>query len=333
MKKLLALLILVTAGSVIGAGIILRRHPGIMTVMAMSGFLKPPQPLAEVQKFSFAGHTNEVLRYEGNANSSKRSAVVFHGLTHHAENHPSLRNFIGALSPHYRNTYVPVLPGMKIYSLESGKKDVHGALKTLGGNLEDYDAFAFCVAGSFLTEALAVTPPLHMPRNVFLHSPLYDGQRVFEYYGHTQNEKLDAASLLILAANSDAFKSAENGRILGVLNSLPAGETAFSAVIGALDNELHGKIFAKHGWQNKFLQEYDLRTTVNRKISTRFYVLVSENDRVIPHSEGIALCAALKRNNDCEIRVGSAGGHSGGSRTNIITEMFSLADFFMRVIK
>ncbi len=242
------------------------------------------------------------FHYFSNKKSDKYYFFI-HGLTPLGYKHPRMdsiaRSFVNAAD-------VNVLLPEFTYFI---KKNQNG--KTISISLIDiykflyknykgkYRAFAACIGAPMLLNAMNHMPREILPEKVFLVGPYNNGKGllpVLESGAKKENKKIDFIVRLSLSSRNDKFSEQEKNLIEKALKATKPGKTDTTRMKKILGSRLFNNIRI-FKFTHDDIKDFNVENPglAEHFSKTRFFILHSNQDFIIPFQEGKALSKRLKK--------------------------------------
>jgi len=309
-------------------------------LLIQGGYLSPDRALKEEIKVTVDGIQVPVYHYHTRS-PSDRYYVFIHGLTPLGYKHPALNDLAKALvDATGMHVFIPDFTHYvrKNRNMDSIKKGVSGIYMKLQDTYPGkYRGFGSCIGGSILMNSMLEVARGKVPEKIFLYGPYNHGKGLVPLLQaaakqNNKNTDLDFLVRLTLSSRNEYFNDREKKLIEKAMLSTSPGLTDETKMRRILGKDLFRNIsIFKFTHDDMKIMDVKTKNISEHLAATRFYIIHSKNDRLIPFQQGKNLAEVLKVDG---LNVSFVGteifSHSKNkiSVTGIYNEARYLVDFF-----
>jgi len=159
-----------------------------------------------------------------------------------------------------------------------------------------YRAFGACLGATFLVSSLRDVPADIMPEKLFLFGPYNDGKELNSFFSNDNTTDIDFIVKLVISFNMDIYTEKEKSLIQKAMMSSKPGRTDESTMKQILGSDLFKNIsIVRFNPKDFQIMNIKQSSALAKFSKTKFYIMHSRNDSIIPFSEGRALSDSLKK--------------------------------------
>ncbi len=317
---------------------IINRNPGARMVLIQGGFITPSRAQKEEITITVDGTPVPVFHYYTRF-SGDRFYVFIHGLTPLGYKHPALNDLAKALVDSTgMHVFIPDFTRYvkKNQNMNSVIKGVAGIYMKLQERYPGhYRGFGSCIGGTILMNSMLEVPREKVPEKIFLYGPYNKGKGLVPFLQEAakqSNMELDFLVRLTLSSKHEYFNEDEKKLIEKAMLSTRPGLTDKTKMKQILGQELFRNI-SVFRFTEEDMKDMDVKQkNVSKHLAeTRFFIIHSKNDRLIPYQQGKSLAEVMKIDG---LNVSFIGteifSHTKNeiSVTGIYNEALYLVDFF-----
>lgn len=314
----------------------LYQRPGVRYILNMSGYMEPSDFVKSEATLKVGETEIPVMKYTRPQGPSDTWFILIHGFAPSAHEHPRINQMAASICDATgMSVLIPRIPAF--FQENKDVQPIIQNIRTVYSSLTEefsgqYRAFGACLGGTFLLMALQDVPANIYPEKILLFGPMNDGKWLQKTMNQ-DNQQLDFITKLAITANLDAFSSAEKKLIHKAMMSSSPGRTDRTRMKQILGTSLYNDISILNIDDSFFsdFRESIPPGSINQEARCRYFILHSQNDDIIPFSEGRSLFQYMKeQGNDVRFYGTEMTGHTGNrvTVTGLYQEMKYLANFF-----
>ena len=280
--------------SIVIAATILFDKKSIQFLLTLTGTIKPTDYKEEEIKIKVDGEEIPMKVFTSTHSLKGKYYFFLHGFTPESYQHPALIKMAIAFSHATgRTVMIPFIRG----SVEGGRKipetarevaDIYMTLKkTYPGR---YNAFGSCIAGTGLLISFNRLPVEDYPDKLFLYGPFFRGIDLINYYNQVGVE-IDYMVKLANAMWSEKFNKKEKALISKAIIASKPGITDRKEMRRVLGDSLYERIDSEKVFHDAVigLNETSIFIPGKKIPSSKFYIIHSASDNIVPFTAGLGL--------------------------------------------
>jgi hypothetical protein len=217
-----------------------------------------------------------------------------HGFSPEAYRHPTLLKMAATIAEVTgRTVFIPFIKGItkKGWTLAEVAKQVGSVYMDLRKQRPGkYNAFGACVAGTGLLVAFNTIPVGDYPDKLFLYGPFFTGKGLVDYYNRAGVE-IDYIVKMANALNSRDYTEKQRNLVSRAILASRPGTTDREAMRAILGDVLYNRIDRSPVDNKEFIaiNTGSIFTKGKKLPDSRFYIIHSNADNIIPYSFGLSL--------------------------------------------
>jgi hypothetical protein len=252
-----------------------------------------------------------------------------HGFTPEAYRHPTLIKMAAAISCLTgRTVFVPFIKGItkQGWTMAEVAQEVGSVYTDLRKQHPGkYNAFGACVAGTGLLVAFNTIPVSDYPDKLFLYGPFFTGKELVDYYNKAGVE-VDYIVKMANAHNSDDYTVKQKNLVSKAILASKPGTTDREAMRAILGDVLYNRIDRSTVDNREFMSinEASIFTKGKKVPDSKFYIIHSNSDNIIPYSFGLGLHKFL-------LSCGAKSRFAGTMLFSHSSSKFSISDSYKEI--
>jgi len=314
---------------------LLYQKPSIRFLLFVSEIIKPAGFEKKETVLKLKNFDTPMMIFTPVNNKPGKYYFFLHGFTPEAYRHPTLIKMAAAIScTTGRTVFVPFIKGItkQGWTLAEVAEEVGNIYLDLRKQHPGkYNAFGACVAGTGLLVAFNTIQVSDYPHKLLLYGPFYTGKGLVDYYNKA-GVVIDYIVKLANAINSDAYTDEQKNLVGKAILASKPGTTDREMMRAILGDALYERIDRTPVDNREFMSidEGSIFTKGKKLPDSKFYIIHSSTDDIIPYSFGLSLHKFLL---SCGLKSRFAGtelfGHSRSefSISDSYKEIMNLIDF------
>ncbi|PKL35397.1 MAG: hypothetical protein CVV44_21560 [Spirochaetae bacterium HGW-Spirochaetae-1] len=276
-------------------------HKAALTfILDQAGYFKATDYIQQEISVNIDDTTIPVMFYHHPKVKSDVYYVLIHGFAPQAHKHEKIHLMAASLCDATGvNVFIPYIPSYfkkDRKNFQEINKEIGVIYTTLAQKYPGkYRAFGACLGATFLVSSFRDVPADIMPEKLFLFGPYNDGKELNSFFKDENSSDIDFIVKLVISSNMDIYSEKEKSLIQKAMMSSKPGRTDESKMKQILGAGLFKNISIVQ-FNPKDFQILDIKqsTALAKFSKTKFHIMHSRNDSIIPFSEGRALSDSLK---------------------------------------
>ena len=332
MKKILligGICISVFIATLAAESYLLYQKPSIRFLLIISEIINPSGFEKKESVLKLRTHDTPMTIFTPVDNKPGKYYFFLHGFTLEEYRHPTLIKLAAAIScTTGRTVFVPFIRGItkQGWTLAGVAEEIGNVYLDLRKQYPGkYNAFGACVAGTGLLVAFNTIPICDYPDKLFLYGPFFEGRGLVDYYNKAGVE-VDYIVKLANALNSDDYTEKQKHLVSKATLASKPGTTDREEMRAILGDALYNRIDKSAVDNREFMSidEGKIFTKGKKVPNSKFYIIHSNSDEIIPYSFGLSLHKFL-------LSCGAKSRFAGTELFGHTSSSFSISDSYKEI--
>jgi hypothetical protein len=332
MKKILliaGICISVFIATLAAGSYLLYQKPSIRFLLIISEIINPSGFEKKESVLKLRTHDTPMTIFTPVDNKPGKYYFFLHGFTPEEYRHPTLIKMAAAIScTTGRTVFIPFIKGItkQGWTLAEVAEEVGNVYLDLRKQHPGkYNAFGACVAGTGLLVAFNTIPVSEYPDKLFLYGPFSSGKDLVAYYNKAGVE-IDYIVKLANALNSDDYTEKQKHLVSKAILASKPGTTDREEMRAILGDALYNRIDKSAVDNREFMSidEGKIFTKGKKVPNSKFYIIHSNSDEIIPYSFGLSLHKFL-------LSCGAKSRFAGTELFGHTSSSFSISDSYKEI--